>query len=435
MRIELGFVHWSAWSAMTAVAVLALAGLHAPVAARADAVSDWNAIGDDVIFAAGRPGPAPFIDLAYVHAAIYDAVNAIDGGYTVFAITPTTPAAGASPESATAAAAYTVLSAFFQPQQATLDARYSAFLSGIPDGPAKTAGIAVGTAVATAFLLTRSGDGRNADVPYVFGSGPGVYQLTPGANPAVTPVARWAAQMRPFTLESPSQFRADGPPDLSSSQWAEDYNETKAFGAQGGSLRTPQQTEIGLFYTENPGRQVNRWIRDIAAAQGLSLVESARFFAHYYVAGADAAIACFDSKNYYNFWRPVTAIRAGDTDGNDATEADPAWTPLAATPPHQEYPGAHSCVTGTLSYVLEDFFGTKKIDFSLSSRSVPGVPLAVHDFERTQDLRQEIIDARIYGGMHYRTSAVHGMVIANKVAHWVSRHYFQPVDRRQRRAR
>jgi hypothetical protein len=146
------------------------------------------------------------------------------------------------------------------------------------------------------------------------------------------------------------------------------------------------------------------------------------------VAVADALIACFDSKNYYDFWRPVTAIRAGDTDANDATEVDPPWAPLATTPPHQEYPGAHSCVTGGVSYVLEDFFGSKKLDFSLTSRSVPGVALAVHDFNRTQDLRKEIIDARIYGGMHYRTSAVHGMVIAKKVARWVSSHHFQPID-------
>jgi hypothetical protein len=415
-------------SETVSVAALALAALQVPLAARADAVSDWNAIGDDATFAAGRPGGAPLVDLAYVHAAIYDAVNAIDGGHTVFAVAPTTSPSGASPEAATAAAAYTVLSALLPTQQATLDAQYSAFLSGIPDGAAKTAGIAVGTEVAAAFLLERSGDGRNANVPYAFGSGPGVYQLTPGANPAVAPITRWLAQMRPFALESPSQFRADGPPDLSSAQWAEDYNETRKFGAQSGSLRTPQQTEIGLFYVENPGRQVNRWIRDLAAAQGLSLVDSARFFAQYYVSGADAVIACFDSKSYYNFWRPVTAILAGDTDGNDATEADPTWTPLATTPPHQEYPGAHSCVTGTLSFVLEDFFGTKKLDFSLTSRSVPGVALAVHSFKRTQDLRKEVIDARIYGGMHYRTSAVHGMVIANKVARWVSSHYFLPAD-------
>jgi hypothetical protein len=389
MCIELGFVRRKAWYGWASAAVLALAVSSAPVAASADAVSDWNAIGDDVTFAAGRPG----------------------------------------------AAAYTVLSAFFPAQQATLDARYAASLAGIPDGPAKTAGIALGTEVATALLVERSGDGRNADVPYSFGSGPGVYQLTPGANPAAAPITRWLAQMRPFALETSSQVRADGPPDLSSAQWAEDDNETKAFGVQTGSLRTPEQTEIGQFYLENPGRQVNRWIREIAAAQGLSLVDGARFFGHFYVAAADAAIACFDSKNYYDFWRPVTAIRAGDTDANDATEADPAWTPLATTPPHQEYPGAHSCVTGTLSYVLEVFFDTKKLAFSLTSRSVPGVTVAVHDFERTQDLRQEIIDARIYGGMHYRTSAVHGMVIANKAAHWVSRHHFLPVGWQQRRAR
>lgn len=428
MRIELGFVRRSTWFTLASVAALALGTLHAPVDARADAVSDWNAIGDDATFAAARPGAGPFVDLAYVHAAIYDAVNAIDGGHSVYAVAPTTPAAGASPEAATARAAYLVLAALLPSQQASLDASYTAYVAGIPDGPAKTAGIAVGEEVATAFLLLRQGDGRNADVPYVFGSGPGVYQLTPGANPAVAPITRWLAHMRPFAIVSPSQFRADGPPALSSAQWAEDYAETKAFGAQTGSLRTPEQTAIGQFYLENAGRQVNRWVRDIAAAQGLSLVDSARFFAQMYVSLADTLIACFESKNHYNFWRPVTAIRAGDTDGNDATEADPAWTPLAPTPPHQEYPAAHGCATGAVSYVLEDFFGTKQLEFSTTSRSVPGVPLAVHHFARTQDLRKEVVDARIYGGMHYRTSGVHGVVLASKVAKWVSKHYFRPVE-------
>ena len=429
MRIQLlGFVGRNAWSEIASAVVVALAAWSLPVAARADAVSDWNVIANTVVIAnAARPAPASIIDVTYVNAAIYDAVNAIDGGYSVFAVAPTTSAAGASPEAATGAAAYTVLSAFFPAQQAYLDGVYAAYLLGIPDGPPKATGIAVGTEVAVAFLVSRSGDGRNASVPYVFGSGPGAYQVTPGAPPPpVTPLVPWVAQMRPFALESPSQFRAAGPPDLSSAQWAEDFNEVKAFGALNGSLRTAEQTEIGRFYLENPGVQANRNIRGIAAAQGLSLADSARFFAQTYVMAADALIACWDSKFYYNFWRPVTAIRAADTDGNDATEPDPAWAPLANTPPHPEYPAAHGCLTGAIAHSVASFFGTKKIDVTLTSTSVPGIPLAEHTFAKTGDMIKEIVDARIYAGFHYRSSGVHGTVISSQVAHWVSTHYFQP---------
>lgn len=172
---------------------------------------------------------------------------------------------------------------------------------------------------------------------------------------------------------------------------------------------------------------MNRNIRLFAAAQGLGLADNARLFAQLYVTIADSLITCWNSKFYFNFWRPVTAIRAADTDGNDLTEPDATWLPLAPTPNHPEYPAAHGSLTGALAYALEDFFGTKKITVALTSTSVPGVAMAQHTFTKTQDLVKEIIDARIYGGMHYRTSGVHGAVIAKKVANWVSKHYFRPV--------
>jgi hypothetical protein len=235
--------------------------------------------------------------------------------------------------------------------------------------------------------------------------------------------------MRPFAIKSPSQFRADGPPNLTSAQWAEDYNEVKAFGAKTGSLRTQAQTDIGWFYTENPGAYYNRNIRGVAAEQHLAIADSARFFAETYVTVADSFISCWDSKFYYNFWRPVTAIRAGDTDDNDDTEADPFWEPLAITPNHPEYPSAHGCATGAIANSIEDFFDTKKITTHFTSLSVPGAPGGVtHTFTRTQDILKEVIEGRIFGGMHYRTSVVHGIVISNKVSHWVAKHYFLPVD-------
>jgi hypothetical protein len=400
-----------------------------PTGAKADAVIDWSLIANNVVVVnAATRSPASMIDFAYVHIAIYDAVNAIDGRYSVFSARPSSSAAGASPEAATAAAAYTVLKAFYPAQQAYLDSVYANYLLSLPAGPATTQGIAIGTQVATAFLAHRAGDGRYANVPYVFSFGPGQYQLTPGAPPVpVAPLFPWLAKMKPFALDSSSQFRAEGPPNLTSTLWAEDFNEVKAFGAQNGSARTPEQTETGWFYVENPGGQVNRNLRLIAAAHGLSIADSARFFAQTYVGVADSLIACWDSKYYYNFWRPVTAIRNADSDGNPATEPDLSWSPLSTTPAHPEYPAAHGCVTSAVANSLADFFGDQQLNITLTSTSVPNVPLAVRTFARPQDLINEIIDARIYDGFHYRTSGVHGTVIGNKVAHWVSKHYFLPM--------
>ena len=234
--------------------------------------------------------------------------------------------------------------------------------------------------------------------------------------------------MKTFAIESNSQFRADGPPSLTSAGWAEDFNETKDYGALTGSLRSPKQTEIALFYTENVGGQLNRNVRRVAEDQGLSLVESARFFAQVYVTIVDAQITTWNSKYFYNFWRPVTAIRAGDTDDNSATGVNPIWLPLVVTPSHPEYPGGHPTGSGALAHAVKEFFGTKKVNVTLTSTSVPGVALAEHHFDNTDDMVKEIISARIYGGMHYRTSAVHGSVIARKVASYVAKHYFLPVE-------
>jgi hypothetical protein len=394
--------------------------------ARANAVDDWAAIAYQVVIVNAGPAGAGHIDFAYVHIAIYDAVNAIDRSHTVFAVRPTTPTHGASPDAATAAAAYTMLKSLYPAQQAYLDGTYLTYLLNIPDGPAKTRGIAVGIEVANALRALRTGDGYKANVPYVFGAGPGVYQATPGGTP--TPLNPWLAALKPFAIESAVQFRADGPPNLTSARWAEDYNRTKAYGALTGSLRSPEQTEIGLFYAENPNAQTNRNIRLIALAQHFSLADSARFFAQLYVTLADAQITTWNSKYFYNFWRPVTAIRAGDTDDNPGTDADLAWLPLVVTPSHPEYPAAHPAISGALAYALGHFFGTQKINVTLTSTSVPGVALAEHHFDTVEDMVRDVINARIYGGMHYRTSGVDGAVIGKKVARYVSKHYFRPVD-------
>jgi len=397
--------------------------------ASANAVTQWNAIASTVIVSyALRPPSAALVDMAYVQAAVYDAVNAIDGRYSVYAAQPTTVAAGGSPDAAVASAAYTVLLVLYPglsaAQKASLDAEYASALAAIPDGSAKTIGIAVGSEVATAFMASRAGDGRNANVPYTFQSGPGQYQRTPPAF--ANPLTPWVAKLRPFAMSDPSQFRADPPPALLSDEWADDYNETKAFGALVGSARTQEQTDIGLFYQEHPAAQLFRNVRLFASGQALTVADAARLFAQVQIGAADALIACWDSKYYYNFWRPVTAIRAGDTDGNPATDPDPSWLPLVPTPSHPEYPAAHGCVTTAFADTIADFMGTKDVTITLTSLTSPNRP--AHTFFRTDDLIHEIIDARIYGGMHFRTSCHRGVVIGHKVAHWVSKHYFQPVE-------
>lgn len=389
--------------------------------ARADVVTEWNSTATTVsVSKEKRAAGVAVVDAAYVHAAVYDAVNAIDRRFTPYAVVPSsTPPAGTSAEAAAASAAYHVLLRMFPNQAPFLDEQYTQSLAQIPDGKPKEDGIALGAEIAGKFMDLRSGDGWNAPIVFTPGSGPGAWQPTSGP-----PVAPWMGQMRPFALDSPSQFRADGPPALDSAQWGQDYNETKRFGALNGSARTPEQTVIGRFYTEHTGAQYARIFRDFAARQGLGLADNARLFAMLYVTGADSLIAGTDSKYYFAFWRPVTAIRAGDTDGNDATVGDPNWTPLAATPGHPEYPAAHGCVTAAWAEALHAFFGTKRVRITLTS-AVTGTS---RTFDNTDDLIREIIDARIFGGMHYRTSVVHGTVLGRKVAHWVAGHYFRPLS-------
>lgn len=400
--------------------LLALALLCLPGCAKADKVTDWNAIGSTAIANTGRGGAVGAVDLAYMHIAIYDAVNAIDRRYTVFAVTPSNVPPGSSEEAATVEAAYRVLINLFPAQATFLNAQYTASLATIPDGSPKTNGMAVGAEVAALFLASRVGDGRNADVTYTPGSGPGAWVPTSNAPPA-TP---WLGQMRPFAIESPSQFRPDPPPALDSDQWAADYNEVKRLGALNSAERTPEQTTIARFYLDPGIVQAGRGFRKLALDRNMSLVDNARLFAVLYVTAADAVIAGWESKYYYGFWRPVTAIRAGDTDGNPNTEGDPTWSPLSTTPNHPEYAAAHAFTDTAWAEALRHFFGTKKIDFTLSSTTT-GTEI---NFNDTDDMIKLVTEARIYAGFHYRNSCVQGTVLGKKVAKWVAKNYFLRVD-------
>lgn len=394
-----------------------------PQCARADKVTDWNEIGAiAAVTNGGQSPPAATIYLAYMHIAIFDAVNAIDGRFRPFAITSTNVPQGASEEAATVSAAYYILLYLLPTQQTYLDAEYAASLATIPDGQSKNDGIAIGQDVAARFIAQRGCDGRNANIPYTPGSDPGDWQPTPPAYaPALGP---WIAQMQPFAILRASQFRGEGPPALNSNQYTEDFNEVKSIGSINSTTRTEEQTEIGKFYAEHTGFQYARVFRDFALAQNMNLTDNARLFAMIYVATADALIACWDSKFHYSFWRPVTSIPAADTDGNPKTEPDPSWLPLIVTPPHPEYPSAHASFTSAFAEILRYFFGTKKVTLTLTS-TVTGTSRTFHN---TNDLIKEIIDARVYAGIHYRTSCVHGKIIGKNVSEWVTKYFFQPVQ-------
>lgn len=393
-----------------------------------DMVLEWNATAADAIVGvAGLRPERGLIRLAMVHIAIYDAVNAIDGyPFEAYAIHPTV-VSPASADAATATAAHDILVALFPAQQADLDAKYAASLNTITDGPAKINGIAVGRQTAAGILALRAGDGRDATVTYSPGSGPGVWVPTPpGFLAAAAPEA---AHVQPFALNSPSQFRAEPPPLLASDTWARDYDEVKNLGPATGSTRTPEQTDIGRFWSDQPILQWNRAWRNIAITQGLSLKETARFFAMLATASADAIIGCWDSKYTYNFWRPVTAIRAGDTDGNAKTEPDVNWIAQVVTPNHPEYPAAHGCFSGASTQTLKFFFGTDNFSFTIDS-NVAGLTKPVRSYDSFTQALDEVRDARVYGGMHYRNSSHKGAILGQQVSRFLTAHFFRPATGR-----
>ncbi|PYU38169.1 MAG: hypothetical protein DMG54_30950 [Acidobacteria bacterium] len=390
----------------------------------ADEVLDWNAhAAKAIVTVGGQVPPRALIRLAMVHLAIYDAVNAIEGApFEGYASVPAVDRP-ASEEAATAAAAHDVLVALFPAQVADLDAKYAASLAALPDGSAKANGIVVGQQAASAILSKRAEDGRDASVIYTPGSGPGIWVPTPPAFLAA--LAPETPFVQPFALNSASQFRPDPPFSLTSEDWARDYNEIKALGPAVGSLRTPEQTDIARFWSDNPPLQWNRAWRALSVAKNLGLADNARYFAMLATASADALIACWDAKYFYNFWRPVTAIRAGDTDGNSETAPDPAWIGLIITPNHPEYPAAHSCFSGASTETLNYLFGTDEVGFSMDS-NVAGVVSPVRTYDRLSDALEEVLDARIYGGMHYRNSTRIGAHVGKQVSRFTTRHFFRP---------
>ena len=392
--------------------------------ALADPVLDWNAhAAQAIITVGGQVPPRALIRLAMVHLAIYDAVNAIEGlPFESYASAPQV-ARPASADAAVAAAAHGVLVALFPGQVTDLDAKYVAALAALPDDAAKTNGIVVGQQAAAAILAARAQDGRDGRVTYVPGSGPGTWIPTPPAFLAAQ--APETPLVQPFALHSASQFRPDPTPYLGSRKWARDYNEVKALGSLVGSLRTAEQTDIGRFWADNPPLQWNRAWRALSVGNFLRLADNARYFAMLSTASADALIACWDAKYFYNFWRPVTAIRAGDSDGNPETAPDPTWIGLVVTPNQPEYPAAHGCFSAAVTETLKHFFGSDEVGFSIDS-NVAGLVSRVRSYSRFSEALQEVNGARIYGGMHFRASTRIGALLGQQVSRYTTRHFFRP---------
>ena len=425
---------------------LALVVLASPAVARANAVTDWNLIASNaIVVTAGQPPPVSALSFAMVQGAVYDAVNAIDRGYRPYLPEPPSNPRD-SKEAAAATAAYRVLVGFgdlpglFPSQQPTLQPVYDAYITGLPDNPpgSKAAGIAIGEATARTMLTNRLNDGRFGPPPTLYPPAPGVWRPTPpnfGNDPAP-----WVGNVRPFLVPSAEMLRTDGPNPLTSAAYAEDFNEVKDLGSLTSITRTADETDAAIFWQDHGHALFNRIFRTLAASQGLDIVESARLFAMENLAAADAAIGCWNDKYYWQFWRPITAIREANTDGNPATEADPTWwplfhpttpvcnPPLLVTPSFPDHPPGHACATGAFMHTLQNFFGTDKIRFSAFSNK----SCTTRSFERFSDVLKELIDARVWAGIHFRTADVQGAVLGKKVAQYLKKHYFQPVQRGSR---
>jgi hypothetical protein len=366
------------------------------------------------------PGEAA-IYMGIAHAAIYDAVVAIDGGYQPYAIALTAPP-DTSVDAAVATAAHHVLSGILAPQQAaTVTTRYDAFMAAIEDGAAKANGRAIGEQVAAAVLALRANDGRNAN-PTLDAlepplAGAGVWE--PGASPAV---GLRVPGIRPLALQSASQFRPDGPSPLKSAEYAEDFEQVAAFGRVDSTARRPEQTTQALFWTDHDLRQWNDAMLALAAARGLDRRDTARLLAIAHVAGGDAMIACFDAKYFYWFWRPYQAIPRGGEDDNPATDPDSTWRPLRPTPNFPEYPSAHACHSAAMATSLEGFFGTDRVPFSIDSR----ITGTVRTYPRFHEVIKDVDRARVLAGFHFRNSDQEGATLGRTVATYVISRRFLP---------
>ena len=388
----------------------------------ANVITDW----DDKAIIAVTPmsnlgNTSPYMAqrmMGMVHAAMFDAVNSIERRYRPYLVQlPADPAT--SKEAAAAAAAAAVLTTIDEKTAGEMKAALTNYLAPLPEGAAKSDGIQLGEAVAAKILEARANDGSGAPDAYRPRTAPGVYVPT-----AITISSMWP-NMKPFVLDSPSQFRPRPPVSLESKEWAADYNEIKEFGGQSSAKRTAQQTEIARFWLVGPPVAYHPFVRKLAIAKRLDVIDSARLMALVSIGLTDAIITVLDAKYHYNFWRPITAIRNGDNDGNPATDIEATWQPLANTPMHPEYPCAHCIQSGSVAGVVKAVFGSTEIpEIAMTSPTAPGV---TRRWTNMTALTEEIANARIWSGFHYRFSTRVGTEMGYQIGEYAVKNVMLPV--------
>jgi hypothetical protein len=406
-------------------AVLSVLAIAAP--ARADTVTDWDQIAAAALQSPGTTAPpgagqgAPSIaHLAMVHAAVYDAVNAIDGGHDPYVSSPAAEP-WYSQDAAVAAAAHYVLVngglGIPAARLSTIDTAYQAAVDSIPAGPAKDGGIATGEAAAAALLAARAGDGRFGPFRFPIGTLPGEWRPTAGVN---DPFA-WLKDVRPFVLRDPDLFRGRAPHRLGSRAYAADFNEVKAIGSTASGVRTAHQTAAANYWgLTNATATISSILRSVALGQGGTLADHARLLARAYTNGADALIVTWRDKARYRFWRPVTAIHEAASDGNEATQADPGWTSLNGSPSYPEHPSGLTALGCSVVDTMQHFYGR---DQAMFSGTTPGG--VTRTFTSFSELCADIVDARVWSGIHFRFADEEAAKLGRRVAHWGDRHAFR----------
>jgi hypothetical protein len=385
-------------------------------------VAQWNATAVATIVGdAGLANPSAFLYYAFTHAAIYNAVNGITREYELYRWGNLGPRS-ASPQAAAAAAGHRLLLHYFPASQARLDADLATSLGAIPDGRAETRGIAYGERAADRIIRLRENDGRNAPVPYERAPAPGIWRPTP---PGFVPFfGTWLGQVRPLLIESSTQFEPGPPPALTSARYTREFNEVKAVGSKTSTVRTADQTQTALFFSDTGIGPLQGALRDLVTRHGLDISDSARLFAAVDMSIADTAITTWACKLNFAYWRPITAIQLADEDGNPDTIPDPAWEPLVVNPPYAEYSSGLTSVVGATSRALTRVLGTGRIDLMLTSTAA-GV---TRHYEHARELNSDAVEARIWSGIHFRTADVVGNKLGKNVADWVLDRYFAPVD-------
>jgi len=426
--------HKSQPSALVVVVTILFILILAPTRAQADAVSDWNLIAIQRIGAEvpQHPTPLVFLDMAIVQIAVYDAVQAIEKQYKPYHVQ--IPGASGSPDAAAAKAARDVLINLLPGQSMAIDNQYNVYITthGLSNDP----GIAVGTTAAAGIIALRSNDGRNppGQVPFVGGTAPGEWRptdsfITPKVPAPFSPMAiPWVANVTPFALKSGDQFRAVAPPPLNSHRYTEAYDEVKAMGARFNSERTAEQTNLAYFWALNYPAVWNRVVRDMAASQSLPISENSRLSAFVNVSMADAIITSWDSKITYNFWRPLTAIRLGNDDTNSDTVGDPTWEPLVNTPNYPDYTSGANNASGAATRSLALYFGTDEMTFTVfTTNTTAGIPTSI-TYSKFSDAAEDVVNARIWEGIHFRFADEEARKQGRHVAQWVFGKILKPIE-------